>query len=94
MAEELSIHGRVSRLEEWKDQMQTIDLPSMRETIRREIPEHYTKRIAESEGKMILQLGSLIDAKLDRRFGWMSRGIEAIVTSVIVALILYGLRLL
>lgn len=85
---------RLSSIEEWREQVSVIDLPSIRETIRKEIPDHYTKRIGESEVKMILQLGNLIDEKLDKRFGWMPRGIETIVTSAIVALILYGLGML
>jgi hypothetical protein len=93
MSEMHALDKRVIRLEEWKDQMQTIDLPSMRETIKKEIPEHYTRKIEQSETNTMLRIEQLIDKRLSARFGWVSRSLETIATAVIVAAILYGLKL-
>jgi hypothetical protein len=73
--------------------MITEELPMIREAITIEIPSHYTKRIAESEKNVMFKIGELIDRKLDKRFGWFSRGLETVGTALIVAAVLYGLRL-
>lgn len=93
MAEDLRLHSRVSRLEEWKEQMQTIDLPSMRETIKREIPDHYTKKIEQSEANTMLRIEKLIDARLKVRFGWLSQLILAVGQAVLVVIALKALGL-
>jgi hypothetical protein len=93
---EPSIHNldkRVNSLEEWRDYMQTVDLPAMRETIKTEIPAHYTKRIQESEGNTMLRIGNLIDEKLDKRFGWMPRILEGVCQAIVIAAALYFLGL-
>jgi len=86
---DLSLHNldkRVSSLEEWKDTMQAIDLPSIREAIKNEIPNHYTKRISESESNTMLRIESLIDKKLTSKFGWIPRIIEGLAQAIIIIL--------
>jgi len=93
---DLSLHNldkRVSSLEEWKDTMQAIDLPSIREAIKTEIPNHYTKRIAESEGNTMLKIGNMIDDKLNKKFGWFPRILEGAGQAIIIAIALYALGL-
>lgn len=84
---------RVFSLEEFRERMETIDLPSIRETTDVEIPRHYSKKIKESETVTLLKIGQMIDKRLNARFGWVSRSLETIATAVIVAAILYGLKL-
>ncbi len=85
---------RLALLESWKERVQTEELPSILETIKTEIPAHYTKRIKDSEQTIMLQLGNLIDEKLDKRFGWQSRMLESLASAVLIAIVLFGLGLL
>lgn len=41
-----------------------------------------------AEERIMLQIGNMIDDKLNKRFGWMSRILEAVGIAVIVAVIL------
>lgn len=84
MSELHALDKRVSSLEEWREHLQTIDLPSMRETIEREIPAHYTKRITESEEKTMLRIGNLIDERLKARFGWVSTLGMGVIQAVLI----------
>lgn len=97
MSELHALDKRVTSLEDWREHLSAIDIPSIRETIKTEIPAHYTKRIAESEKIIMLKIGDLItkklDEKLDKRFGWIPRGLETVITALVVAAILYGLKL-
>lgn len=88
-----SLNVRVHGLEQWRGHMESIELPSFRESIKNEIPNHYTKRIAESEIKTLLQLGNLIDEKLDKRFGWMPRILEGTAQAIIIVIAIYWLGL-
>ena len=93
---DLSLHSldkRVNSLEEWKEQLQTIDLPAIREAIKTEIPSHYTKRIAEAEANTMLKIGNMIDDKLNKKFGWFPRILEGAGQAIIIAIALYLLGL-
>lgn len=43
---------------------------------------------SNAEEKIMLKIGKMIDDKLDKRFGWMSRILEAVGIAVLVAVIL------
>ena len=88
MAESLhSLDKRMTSLEEWR-RTTSIELDSIRETIRNEITAHYTKRITESEARTMLQIGNLIDEKLEKKFGWIPRIMEGVFIAVVTVIIL------
>jgi hypothetical protein len=86
MSDYHSLDKRVHSLEEWREHMRTIDLPSILETIETEIPAHYTKRITESEANTMLRIKDLIDDRLKARFGWISSIATGIVQAVLIVL--------
>lgn len=45
------------------------------------------------EQNMRIVLGQIIDEKLDKRFGWLSRTWQGVLQAVVIALILYFLGL-
>jgi hypothetical protein len=94
MSELHSLDLRVSSLEQRIGVLDERELPLIYNTIQKEIPAHYNKRIIEAKETTMLELGNLIDAKLDKRFGWLPRSVETIVTGLIVAVVVYGLGLL
>lgn len=49
---------------------------------------HVNKDIPDMEKSIMLQIGQMIDDKLNKRFGWMSRTLEAVGIAVLVAVIL------
>jgi hypothetical protein len=42
-----------------------------------------------AEETVMLKLGALIDEKLDKRFGWVSRTWQAVLQAVFIAIVLY-----
>jgi len=50
--------------------------------------DHVRNGIPRAEERLMLQIGNIIDEKLNKRFGWMSRMLEAIGIAVIVAVLL------
>lgn len=48
----------------------------------------HVEGIPKAEERIMLQIGNLIDDKLNKRFGWMSRILEAVGIAVIVAIVL------
>lgn len=93
MSELHAIDKRVSSLEEWRDHMESIDLPSMRETIKRELPEHYSKKIADSEANTMLRIERLIDDRLKARFGWVSTLAMGVLQAVLIVVAIKVLEL-
>lgn len=83
---------RASSLEQWRGHMDSREIPAIREAIK-EIPGHYSRRIQESESRLKLEIGQIIDERLKTRFGWMPRILEGVVQSVLIVLAIYWLGL-